>query len=360
MKIVTSTVAALVLGAANLALAQTPAHTAEPVPAGAPPTHDAMMMHEGDHSIPGDSPLFKEVKLDIVYPKEGEVVPGSEMEIEFKLTGYELPGQQPGPHVHVIIDNQPYQPDYDASKPFKVTGLSPGPHTLRAFPSRPWHESIKAAHAFAMTRFFVGKKETSKNMPNWPDPKKPLLTYSRPKGNYAGEDAKKVMIDFYVTNAKLSPTGDKVKLVLDGEESMLTEWKPVWKEGLKDGVHKISLDLLTTRAASPSRTCSTTPSASSRSTPRRARRRWARPPPRPRTRSPRPSPRRRPLLRRLLHRPRDTKVIHFVVDVGGASKRRPPFPCFASSTSATSTCRSTTGASPGSRSGGGAGLRWWR
>ncbi|MBS2029008.1 MAG: hypothetical protein JST54_13990 [Deltaproteobacteria bacterium] len=245
MKIVTSTVAALVLGAANLALAQTAAPTTPaPAPGGAPPAHDAMMMHEGDRSIPGDSPIFKNVKLDIVYPKEGEVVPGSEMEIKFKLTGYELPGQGPGPHVHVIIDNQPYQPDYDATKPFKVTGLSPGPHTLRAFPSRPWHESIKAPHAFAMTRFFVGKKEAGKNLANWPDPKKPLLTYSRPKGNYAGEDAKKVMIDFYLTNAKLSPTGDKVKLVLDGEESMLTEWKPVWKEGLKDGVHKISLDLL--------------------------------------------------------------------------------------------------------------------
>lgn len=226
-----------------LALLNQAAPTAAPV-AAPPAAHDEMMHHETDHSIPGDSPIFKNVKLKIVSPKEGESLPGPDMEVKFELTGYKLAGSQPGPHIHVIIDNQPYLPDYDASKPFKVSGLAPGPHTLRAFPSRPWHESIKAPHAFAMAHFFIGPKVAGKNLPNWIDPKKPILTYSRPKGEYAGEDAKKIMVDFYVTNAKLSPKGDKVKLVVDGKEQMLTDWKPTYLENLAAGSHAISLDLL--------------------------------------------------------------------------------------------------------------------
>lgn len=224
-------------------------HGPAPVTAPAAPMHgmaghDGMMNMEGDRSIPGDSPKFKNVELKIVSPKEGEVVPGTDMEVRFELKNYELPGEGPGPHIHVIIDNQPYVPDYDASKPFKVTGLSPGPHTLRAFPSRPWHESIKAPKAFALTHFFVGAKTSGKNLPNWADPKKPLLTFSRPKGNYAGEDAKNIMIDFWLSNAKLGPKDYSVKMILDGQAETITKWAPIWKAGLADGPHKIQLDLL--------------------------------------------------------------------------------------------------------------------
>lgn len=254
---------AALLGAASQGtlVAQAPTHgaathTAQPAPppagatgttgpaAPAAPGHDMMMMKEMDKSIPGDSPIFKSVQLKIVSPKEGEVHQGSDMDITFKLTGYELPGNQPGPHVHVIIDNQPYQPDYDASKPFHVTGLSAGPHTIRAFPSRPWHESIKAPKAFAITHFFVGQKEKGKNLANWVDAKKPILTYSRPKGDYSGDDAKDVMVDFYVTNAKLGPKAYQVKMTLDGKDTMITEWKPQHLTGLADGKHTIVLDLL--------------------------------------------------------------------------------------------------------------------
>jgi hypothetical protein len=212
--------------------------------AGAEAQHEhSMMDQEKDKAIPGDSPIFKNVNLKIESPKEDEVVPGPDLEIKFDLKGYELPGEGPGPHIHVIIDNQPYVPDYDASKPFTVKGLAEGSHTLRAFPSRPWHESIKAPHAFALVHFFVGKKP-AKPFANWPDAKKALLTFSRPKGNYAGDDAKKVMVDFWLSNAKLGAKGDKVHMIFDGKESDITEWKPQWVEGLADGEHKISLDLI--------------------------------------------------------------------------------------------------------------------
>ena len=129
----------LTLAAAALLAATAP----EAKPAAPAEAHDMSMMDkEKDKAIAGDDPIFKKVELKVLSPTEGAEVPGPDLEISFELKGYQLPGAGPGPHVHVIIDNQPYAPDYDASKPFTVKGLAEGPHTLRAFPSRPWHESI--------------------------------------------------------------------------------------------------------------------------------------------------------------------------------------------------------------------------
>lgn len=214
-----------------------------------PMVHDPMLALEGDTSIPGDDARFKKVELKIVSPKEGEAVPGPDLEIRFELKNYSLPAEQPGPHIHVIIDNQPYVADYDASKPFFVRGLAPGPHTLRAFPSRRWHESIKAPKAFAMAHFFVGPKLKGSGFATWVDAKKPILTFSRPKGNYAGDDAKRVMVDFWLKGAKLGPKDDKVKMVVDGKETLITAWKPQFLENLPDGKHTISLELLDKKGA---------------------------------------------------------------------------------------------------------------
>ncbi len=217
-----------------------------PVAAPAEHVHDGA---EYDTGIGGDAPIFKDVKLEFVSPKENSVGADSpNLDVVFRLSGYKTPGAPPAPgekapHVHVILDNQPYQADYDATRPFVLKGLTPGAHTVRAFPSRPWHESIKAPGAFAMVRFFVGKKEATKG--KWPDLRKPLLTYSRPKGEYAGKDAERIMVDFWLTKAKLGPKAYKVRMTVDGKEwPLITVWKPLWLEGLAPGEHKVALDLL--------------------------------------------------------------------------------------------------------------------
>ena len=48
-----------------------------------------------------------------------------------------------GNHIHVILDNQPYEAYYNLDQPFELRNVMDGPHTLRVFPSRPWHESFK-------------------------------------------------------------------------------------------------------------------------------------------------------------------------------------------------------------------------
>lgn len=48
-----------------------------------------------------------------------------------------------GPHLEVLLDNQPAQALYDLNQPLNLEELAPGTHTLRAFAARPWGESFK-------------------------------------------------------------------------------------------------------------------------------------------------------------------------------------------------------------------------
>ncbi len=76
---------------------------------------------------------------------------------------------------------------------------------------------------------------------------KPLLTYSRPKGEYKGADAEAIMIDFWLSNAKLVGDGGeyRVRYSIDGNEAKyIDKWQPVWLTGWTDGKHKVKLELV--------------------------------------------------------------------------------------------------------------------
>src|SRR3954447_9949130 len=176
-----------------------------------------------------------------------------------------------GNHIHVILDNQPYEAYYDISQPFELRNVTPGQHTLRVFPSRPWHESYKNEGAFQMVTFEVkgggdaSKPTTTNNgqvMANnnaaqpansnaaasgakegkdmaassggSVDLRKPLLTYSRPKGDYKGADADPIMIDFWLSGGKLQGDGGdyRVKYTVDGHPARyIDKWAPIWLTG---------------------------------------------------------------------------------------------------------------------------------
>jgi len=79
------------------------------------------------------------------------------------------------------------------------------------------------------------------------DPKKPLLTYSRPKGEYKNADADAVMIDFWLTNAKLTGDGGeyRVRYTVDGGDAKyIDKWAPIWLSGWTAGKHTIRLELV--------------------------------------------------------------------------------------------------------------------
>ena len=222
--------------------------------------------------------------LKIVKPRSGATIANSTVKVKLDISG-DLKGYKPhldmetktGNHIHVILDNQPYEAYYNLEKEFELRNVNDGEHTLRVFPSRPWHESYKSEGAFQMVRFTVqnGKADTTKPVtangapmsnanadPNLRpaegkemkestagavDASKPLLTYSRPKGEYKGEDAQAIMIDFWLANAKLTGDGGEYKVrysVDNGEPQMIEKWAPVWLTGWTPGTHSIKLELI--------------------------------------------------------------------------------------------------------------------
>jgi hypothetical protein len=79
------------------------------------------------------------------------------------------------------------------------------------------------------------------------DPVKPLLTYSRPKGEYKGADADPIMIDFWLLNAKLQGDGGEYRVrysVDDGEAKFLEKWEPIWLSGWVSGKHRVKVELV--------------------------------------------------------------------------------------------------------------------
>lgn len=201
--------------------------------------------HEGhaaantDRSLGGWAPEFQDVKLTIVEPRPGQVLETGDVRVTWDLQNYPL--AQPGPHIHLIVDDQPYIAVYDATEGHELRGLAPGAHVIRSFPSRPWHESIKSSpDAFASVRFVVGQDDGKYPL----DPGAPLFTFSRPKGEYAGEDARRIMFDWYLRNVELSEGGYRVRWVLDGAPNFATRWEPIWWENLAPGEHTIAAGLV--------------------------------------------------------------------------------------------------------------------
>jgi hypothetical protein len=244
--------------------------------------------------------------LRFVEPRDGATVAGSTVNVKLTLAG-ELKGYKPakdpatgmGNHIHVILDNQPYEAYYNLDQPFELRNVTEGKHTLRVFASRPWHESYKNTGSFQMVTFTVkgggdatkptttasGQtmadnknanaananaananaananaananaspsparegKEMASSQAGEIDASKPLLTYSRPKGEYKGADADAIMIDFWLTNAKLQGDGGqyRVRYSVDGGEPKFIEtWQPIWLAGWTAGKHTVKVELV--------------------------------------------------------------------------------------------------------------------
>ncbi|MFM7407723.1 MAG: hypothetical protein ACKO3K_13975 [Cuspidothrix sp.] len=189
-------------------------------------------------------------QVTILSPQPDEILSDNTVTVSLQvqdLTIFKDPQWQLGPHLHLILDNQPYQAVYDLNQPLVFSDLTPGTHTIRVFASRPWHESFKNEGAYAQTTFHVLTKTEENN----PDPKLPLLTYSRPNGAYGAEP---IMLDFYLTNAPLHSVADtnpedtmsnwRIRSTVNGESFILDRWQPIYLKGFKPGKTLIKLEFL--------------------------------------------------------------------------------------------------------------------
>lgn len=144
-----------------------------------------------------------------------------------------------GQHIHFILNNTPYVALYKPEYSFNVPINSE--HYLLSFLSRSFHESIKTAEASKFIKFKVtadGAIEEQKT------PTEPSLFYSRPKGDYKGDDTKSVLLDYFVLNTELSPETNKVKATINDQEFILDRWIPYEITGLPKGETTIKLSLI--------------------------------------------------------------------------------------------------------------------
>ncbi|MBE9126093.1 MULTISPECIES: hypothetical protein [unclassified Coleofasciculus] len=189
-------------------------------------------------------------QVEILSLKPDQVLQNTTVSVQLQVRDlpiFKNPDLEMGPHLHVILDNQPYIAVYNTDKPLVFEDLSPGTHTLRVFASRPWHESFKNEGAYAQTTFHIFTKTDDNN----PNPVLPLLTYSRPKGSYGAEP---IMLDFYLTNAPLhliaqeNPEDDipdwRIRISVNGENFLLDRWQPIYLKGFKPGKNWVQLEFL--------------------------------------------------------------------------------------------------------------------
>lgn len=219
---------------------------ASPPPPAMPPVH----LVAGSASPDPTGPL---PTARIASPTAGQVIPAAKAgEFPIKLDVKNWPTHTGGPHVHLILDGRPYKPIYDTKKPVTLaeltTGepLAEGQHVLIAFPSRANHESVKTKGALAITSFYVGKKAADSV-----DIKKPLLIYSRPKGDYKGDMANHVLIDFQLANTELAEGKNVVNIGVVGPDtgSELTAkaakfGTPFYLDNLRGGAYTVRLELV--------------------------------------------------------------------------------------------------------------------
>lgn len=206
------------------------------------------------------SPKFPDAKIAIATVQASLDADDSvKVEFNFSVKGYELSVQTDdaadkgcnnatkGQHIHFIMDNKPYTALYEPKHSVRVAKNSD--HYVLVFLSRSYHESIKEKKAAQLYHFKIDKKG---NLSQLEPSKKPMLFYSRPKGEYVGADMEKVLLDFYVVNASIHPDSMKVKVNIVNQGKKVkrdtsftaTTWEPLFVKNLRPGKATITISLM--------------------------------------------------------------------------------------------------------------------
>jgi len=192
-------------------------------------------------------------QITILNPLPDEVLQDINVSVQFQVKDFPIFKEENlgvGPHLQVLLDNQPYAAVYDINQTLTLSDLEPGTHTLRVFAARPWEESFKNEGAFAQTTFHI----LTKTEDNKPDQTLPLLTYNSPQGSYGAEP---ILLDFYLTNAPLHQVAQensqddipdwKIRATVNGESFAIDQWQPIYLKGFKPGKNWVQLQLIDER-----------------------------------------------------------------------------------------------------------------
>jgi hypothetical protein len=230
-------------------LSTTPPASTQPTKAPAPPITITPGAASPDPAAP--TPTVK-----ISAPAKDQVIDAAKAgEFAVKLDVKNWQTAKGSSHVHLILDNKPYKAIYDTKEPVRLNelaageALAEGMHVLVAFPSRANHESVKTKDALTVVPFWVGKKDAAAGKA---DPtKKPMLIFSRPKGDYNGEMANHVLVDFQVANVTLAEGKEHVHVTVSGpgidkpiEGHVEKFGTPLYIDNLQNGSYMLKVELM--------------------------------------------------------------------------------------------------------------------
>jgi hypothetical protein len=199
---------------------------------------------------PDVAPPAPQASLRIATPADGDRFgAGDPVEVRFDLSGYELRVPTPGgdargiarapdgQHVHLIVNDRPYQAIYDLDAPVVLDDLPEGTHVIRAFPGRDWHESVKTPGAFDQVVIVVGDGDLDPFVGQ-------TVVFSRPQGAYEGPQADSILLDFVVQGIELGDAAYQVLFTLNDEQTFrITRWQPYLLVGVPDGEHTLRMEL---------------------------------------------------------------------------------------------------------------------
>ncbi len=187
-------------------------------------------------------------QVRIITPRENETLQTTEVSVTLQVRDMPLfkePTLGLGPHLHLFLDDQPYQAVYDTETPLILRDLAPGTHTLRVFATRPWGESFKNEGAYDQVSFNVFTASAS----NLPDSGQALLTFNEPQGQYGAEP---ILLDFYLKNAPLHVVAEdlatvpnwRIRCTVNGESFVFDRWQPIYLKGFQPGQNWVKLELI--------------------------------------------------------------------------------------------------------------------
>lgn len=172
----------------------------------------------------------------ITSPAPEEIVGGPDVTVCFEAGGMQYcPG---GNNLHFMLDNQPFEVQYDPQQPHVFRDVAPGAHTIRVYAANPMHEA--QPYVFDYVTFSV----MYPNDENRPEQGEPFLTFNLPQGEYLGIDCADITLDFFVTGSPLSRRGYHVNYYVDGRRFTAYDCTIRHIKGLKPGFHKIRMELV--------------------------------------------------------------------------------------------------------------------
>ncbi len=179
------------------------------------------------------------IEVSILYPHDREVVTRTSVDIFFDVKNCAL--TEGGNALRVIVNNRLPITLYSTARPLTLDDLREGGQTIRAYVARPDGTIIRDPKGFAMTHFYIKKKDFQ----NYVDPTVPFLTVNLPSGETLDTDAEnRVCFDYLIQNAGAgADSALQVHYSLPGYDGSLSEPGPVYWSNIPVGKHRLVVEL---------------------------------------------------------------------------------------------------------------------